>query len=401
MVALLLALLLPLSSQAQSGLEGQVESMLEESFDHYDMLELEEARDVLNQALVLGETADVDASLRARVLLMLGIVENALTGDDAVTVDRFVEGLLLDRDAELNVYYSNPDLEALLDEARDQLPPEAPPILMSHTSVQTADAGQPITLTATIVEGYGIRRVVLGYRIVGESRYRRNNMQLTSPTEFYATIPGSVTEPDTVIELEYYLEALDNEDGVIADAGTPNSPLRIVLMRDLEAPSDSSLDHLVSITLGAGSGVGLATGEPLVQGDNVDLNPGMAPTPLHVLIDLGFRFADVFELGPWARLQLVLLQDGIELEPLFGLKFKWLFATSESYRVFMSASAGYGHVRHTVDLGAAVDFVDTTQEGPFHVGAGLGYVLMFSDTVGLSTELFLMTLFDQVSVQLD
>jgi hypothetical protein len=390
------------SAQAQTP-ERQVRSLLEQSWDHYDLLELEEGVQALEQALALADAYDVGPELVADVLLMLGIFEDAQYGDPERTIARFEEGLALQRDAQLNPYYTNPNLDGLLETARQRIPePQAPPEpvpILTHQPAVTVRAGQPLTLHAVTREGAGVRRVVLAYRPYGAEQYSRTALRLSSPTEFHATIPGSITE-DAGLQLEYFLQALSAEELVLASSGSATAPHAVVILREDTSASEPA-EHLVAVSVGVGTGGGLATAEPEIMGDEVDLNPGVAPTPLHIYVDAMFRFAETFEVGPFLRLQLVLLDDAVELEPLVGLKLKVFFDNEGPTRVYGSFGGGYGYVRHTVNLAPTVEFIDTTREGPGHGGLGFGVTHHFSEHVGLLFDAWAMGLFDEVSVQLD
>jgi hypothetical protein len=149
-----------------------------------------------------------------------------------------------------------------------------------------------------------------------------------------------------------------------------------------------------------GTGVGLATGAPRVYADEVKINPGMAATPVHVHFELGGVASRSFHLVPFLRAQLVILETGIEPQLLAGLKARYFFADRGPLRAYAEGGLGYGNVSHLVYL-ADKDAYDTTIEGPFHVGAGIGLLYMFNDTVGLQNQVYTMAMFDQFSFQLD
>lgn len=398
--------LAPTVAQAQplTG-EQRVRALIDQSLDHYDTLMLEDAVRVLLEALQVAESEAVDGAIVAEAHLMLGIVDHALYADSDRTIDHFVRGLTEDRSAELNPYYTNPELDGLLAASRERVPdePDIPPepvTVLQHMPIVTARSGQPVTVLASIPDGTGVRRVVLGYRGFGQERYQLTTMQLSSPVDFFATISGTDTE-EAGLQLEYFLQALGEDDRILDSSGSPNSPHVVVMLDADPSTGQEAIGDAVSFAIGAGTGGGLATGEPLVMGGRVDLNPGVAVTPLHLYADLGIYFADVFQFVPFLRLQLVLLENGVEVEPLVGAKLRWYFLAEAKTRMYASFGGGWGHVRHTVDLNPTVNFVDTTKEGPFHGGVGFGYVYMFAENVGVLVDIYTMVLFDEVSVQLD
>jgi hypothetical protein len=389
--------------------QTQINSLLEQAKIFYDELELEGAIELLEQALVITAVHSTAPSVVAELTIMMAVVEFAQTGNEETTVERLTNALLLNPSAVIDPYYTNPGLEAFMATAqremdnRQQVSIPTPTAWIEHEPPITIRAGLPLTLLAEIPEGLGIRRIVIGYRIFGQTRYSRTNMSLSSPTEFFATISEQVTE-NAGTQLEYFLQALDSEDHTMAESASPEQPhIIVVLSNETEepAPSVSEIQHYFSTAIGIGTGGGLASGAPLVFGSQVDLNPGIALTPLHFYFDALFHLGFGIEFGPFIRFQTVLLQTKIENELIIGGKVKWLFANTEAYRMYASLGGGYGHVRHNVDLSPTIDFVDTTREGPGHGGAGFGFVYLFTPNVGFLIDVYSMVLFNQVSVQLD
>lgn len=412
--ALLFALalcLLPgrVTAQPTDRLERQLQDLLDQAMEFYDTLELEQSVEVLNEAIDLAEEEAYEDWLLADLYIMLGIVEHALTSDPEVVVDYFVTALTIDADAELNPYYATPTLEHLLENARDQVAAEGPPDggdhgapaqALVHSPIVTVRKGDPIEVSATVDDRVAVRDVSLSYRAYGQSRYRLEDMTPMGNNRFAGEIPSSATQEG--IQLEYFLEAYDASGELVGSAGTANSPNVVVILGEADGgPSEGPGGRHVSLALGIGTGGGLASGEPLVMGNQVDLNPGIALTPLHFYFDALYHFGNGFEFGPFVRFQTVLLQNGIEPEVIVGGKFKWYFEDLATTRMYVSVGGGYGYVRHTVDLNPTIDFVDTTQEGPGHAGVGFGVAYMFTDNIGLLNDFYTMVLFDQVSVQLD
>ena len=103
---------------------------------------------------------------------------------------------------------------------------------------------------------------------------------------------------------------------------------------------------------------------------------------------------------PFLRLQLVSLDTGLEIEPLFGLKVRYALRTDQKLRFYVQGRLGYADVVHFVSL-PEVDggVVDTTVEGNLHVGYWFAY--FFSEHVGFAVDSYLMVMFPRTSVQLD
>jgi hypothetical protein len=402
------AALILLSAQTASAQtnEDRLEQFLAQGQDLYDTLEIERSRGVLVQAIQLAEAEAIDAPVVASIYIMLGTVDFALAATDEDVINSFVRGLRFDEAAELNPFYATPDLEVLLEQAREIVRTEGPPdpfepdVLLLHNPVVTARAGEPVAISTGITPDSPVARVVLSFRRDGALTFETRDMRRDSPVSFSALIPAVATAQG--VHVEYYLSGLDAVDGQIDASGSPANPHLIIILGGTDVGhSPSSTGTAVSIALGVGTGGGLATGEPIVMGDEVDLNPGMALTPLHFGFDVSFEVGGGLSMGPFMRLQTVLLADGVEFETILGAKIRWYFTDEVDERMYASFGAGYGSVRHTVDLKPTVEFVDTTREGPLHGGVGFGHTYFFSERVGLLNDIYAMVLFDQTSVQLD
>ena len=103
--------------------------MLDQAYTAYDNLELEAAEQTLVQALALSSAYAIEPRLRADLNFLLGIVSDGLYGDPEITAGHFLSGLEADRNAQLNPYYTNPNLDSLFAQALASLPAPPPPHL--------------------------------------------------------------------------------------------------------------------------------------------------------------------------------------------------------------------------------------------------------------------------------
>ena len=165
-------------------------------------------------------------------------------------------------------------------------------------------------------------------------------------------------------------------------------------------PRPSGESKVFFLQLSAGSGFGLATAEPEVMKD-VPIRAGLAPAPLHLYGELGFNLVPSLSLSAFYRNQLVLLTAGVEVEPMFGAKLAWWFDDEGPLLLYSGVGAGYGRIRHTVNLAPSVDFVETTREGPVHTGVGFGLGYAFNDAVALVIDVYIPVLFPDLSVHGD
>ena len=436
----------PASAQT---VEERVDLLLGDAYADYDMLQLDAAEDKLFQAIDLVETYQVRTPGAAGAYIMLGVVWAAREGDSSLAYEPFIDGLAIDPVAELHPFYATPSLMQVLEDARDAAPapapvepdPYVPPTpdpepyvpepyippapepsqVLVHTRVAEARANRDIPIVAQVPVTVPVTRVQLNYRPFGESNFYGVEMAPASDgISFEGAIPSNSTRG--VISIDYFLVALDRAGNPLGTAGSSAQPFTIFVTGGGDGPDRSATrqprqrnprsnnrnrgsgeGEIAHLSLGAGTGIGLATGEPNVYAEDVELNPGLAPTPFHIGIEAGFApNRGSLHIVPFLRLQMVFLDTGIEPEPLFGVKVRYFFKDGANLRVYGQGSVGYGDVSHLVLLREIEEGTyDTTNEGPVHIGGGIGLVYMLSDTFGLQGDLHLMSMFGQFSLQGD
>ncbi len=443
-VAALCALAMASPALAQGDPDAQIRALVDGAYDDYDNLRLDEAEGRLRQATDIATRSGSASSGAAEAWLMLGVVEHATTGDAGTVLNHFVQALLIDPSASLHPYYATPTLQELLDQAREfapaptqqaQTPPPQQPVqqqpppqpvqqapaqpIITHAPALEAQAGMPVMLTATVPITIPVSRVVINFRRVGDPQFVGVDM-VAQPdgVTFIGEIPGAATR--NAVQIEYYITVQDRAGQVLGTAGNPQQPIRTVVFggvggdvdlgrsnsrdrdrdRSRSPRDDGGSDEVFHFGFGGGTGFGLATGDPNVYFETVQINPGFAVTPLHLGFELGWVPTRSLHLVPFLRTQLVILETGIEPLMLGGLKIRYFIRDEGPFRVHVGGGIGYGEVSHLVYL-AAEDAYDTTNEGPFHIGAGLGLLYMFNGTVGLHNEFYTMVMFDQVSLQID
>jgi hypothetical protein len=314
-------------------------------------------------------------------------------------------------------------------------PPAAPPApvaapaqgLIEHMPPREARAREPLGISARIPVTVPVAKVNLQFRTIGEPLFRAVELApQRDGVSFQGAIPGSSVIGAGV---EYYLEVLDRAGQLLTASGSPATPFRIALPATAApapvaraarpaapaAPSKSrgsdwgALEEddrasgqakNFSVAIGGGFGAGLATGEPDVVTD-VKLGSGVALTPGHISAELGYAIEAGVDILPFARLQVVTLESGTEIEPLLGLKIRKYLSDTGKLDLYVEGGLGYGYVRHFVWVEDKKTYV-TTSEGPFSVGGGGGLRYAFTDGVGINAGGYLMGLAgDATSVQLD
>jgi hypothetical protein len=401
------------SSEGWAQGKPELQSSLRQAMEAYDGLEFSESERRLEDAIALAERLGLDEDpISADLYIFLGVVRFTLSGEDA-TAKAFQKGLEINPSAQINPDYATPDLERILRRVKDTLPPKidtTPPTSagrqIEHTPVETANAGQPIVFEAAVPPTVPLYRMQLNIRRYGERDYKAIDMEPISPTRFRAILSGKEVR---TAQIDYFIEALDRTGGLLVATGGPLSPLNVIVFGGEKGgpiitdpgdgpedpdPTPSGPRQYVFLQVSAGGGFGLATGTPVVM-KQLEINPGLAPAPFHVVGELGVMITESLHLSGFYRKQIV------ELEDLFGGKLRWWFDSESSWRAYTAVGGGYGHVRHTVDLRPAAEFVDTTREGPLHGGVGFGFGYAFNDHTMLCIDFYTLILFPTISAHMD
>ncbi|HEY4643517.1 MAG TPA: hypothetical protein VIH68_02250, partial [Bacteroidota bacterium] len=135
---------------------------------------------------------------------------------------------------------------------------------LSAVNTGTAKEGEPLTITAELVQSGVVSKLTLAYRSYGQSEYRMSDMALTGATAT-ATIPGDYVTPPLI---EYYL-VLEIADGTMETHPMENpqdSPLQatvegvsprdqeVVILSPEKGQQVSLGDFVVSVSLIRASG---------------------------------------------------------------------------------------------------------------------------------------------------
>ncbi|MGM0558357.1 MAG: hypothetical protein ACQEVA_18375 [Myxococcota bacterium] len=393
------------SEAVAQGTEEQLEGMLEQAINDYDVLQIEDSKKKLKDAIDIAESEGVSGPVVADIYVMLGIVEYADTRDKAQTKEFFLSALREDRSAEIDPVYQSPTLVDLMEEARNEVGPapsdsgdggdggddgEATVSGFEHEPVSSARAGEPLELDAFMPPDMPVYRVYAYYRHFGEDDYEKLEMSATSATRFAVEIPKNQVRTS---QIDYYIEAENRAGEVLANAGSMNTPFNITILGsgDIEPPdggdgSDGGdgdggddeptgpADKVAYMNLGMGTAIGfLGGGEPTARPD-VPVKGGVAPAFAHGLFDAGYLINEKSSIGLYFRWQFSPAQDfevipeqskeatgfpttkqeclglGLPGDCLLGVKYRYFFQNNETLRLYSSGGAGVGRVRHWIRL---------------------------------------------------
>ncbi len=467
--------------------EAKMKSLLEGAMEDYDLVMLDEAEEKLEEAVALAASKGISGEPLAKVFVMLGIVRFARDRDEASTEQAFIAAIEAYPKIVLNPVYETPELAAIFEGARKKAkPPEnvsdVPDVDgFQHTKLISAQGKQPLTIDVQVSENIPVFRMFVHHRRFGEESFQSTEMSPTSATAFAGTIPQ-----DLVItsQLDYYIEALDRAGNVIAGVGSKDEPIEVLVRGggdvttdkgdgnggggggdidiDPVEPETPTEKDYVYLMLAGGSGLGFLPGgtptaRPVSGTEPRSVNPGVAATIGHAMVDLGWVINSSMRLGLYARWQFSPPQDfslvpeeqktgsfpstreeclglGLSGDCLLGLKYRYFFSNKDpkATRFYSSVGFGVGRVRHWVQLkenallsngqdnqecagktlangqdsaGNNVQYClvrDTVRTGWGHFGLGGGVTVPLGSVVEIVADTYLMFLtLDQTSINLD
>jgi hypothetical protein len=398
--------LTPTAAYAQDATVSRIEKLLAQAMEDYDVLEIDSSEQKLKKAVELADAEGVDHPVMARVWIMVGIVRFAATRDEGVAEIAFTEALKYDRTAEIPAVYKTPDLDTIMGEVRDALPPEEAPegptaggvAEITHKPLQTADAGKPLNFRVEVPSDMPVYSVVVYIRRFNETDFGIFELKPTSATVFAGDLAAKEVRTS---QIDYYIEAKDRGGKVIAKIASNEVPYNIVVLgsgdvadngsgggsdltdgdRDGEGDGDgdgdgdtetpSTSDTIMYVNLGVGTGGGFIAGEATSTVFGSSVNPGVAPAFGHAMIDIGATITDSAHIGLFFRFQFAPTQDlsatppedtsfpttdqeclglGLPGDCILGLKYKWFFSNSDSLRLYSTFGSGVGRVRNWVQV---------------------------------------------------
>ncbi len=462
--------------------DAKLKSLLEGAMEDYDLVMLDEAEQKLEEAIALAASKGISGEPLAKVFMMLGIVKFS-NGDENAAEQAFIAAIEAHPPIVLDPLYETPELAKIFESARSKakIPDTKDPVTPStvdgfqHTRLISAEANQPLVIDASVSEDIPVFTMYVYHRRYGEESFQSTAMSPTSATKFEGTIPKDLV---TTSQLDYYIEALDRGGNVIASVGSENDPVEVLIRgsdggtviktddgdgtkTDPIEPKTAERDYAY-IMLAGGTGIGFLPGgtptaRPFSGTEPRTVNPGVAATIGHAMLDLGWVINHSMRLGIYARWQFSPPQDfalvpeeqkagsfpstraeclglGLPGDCMLGLKYRYFFSNKDpqSIRFYSSVGFGVGRVRHWVQLkenallsngqpnqecdgktlangqdseGNAVQFCqvrDTVRTGWGHFGLGGGVTIPLGSVVEFVADTYLMFLtLDQTSINLD
>lgn len=404
-----------------TGVEKQIKAKNAQAMENFDLLEFDEAKRLLTEALGLAKKANLRSPLVARTHLNLGIVYFSGFQDEAAAKTAFIDAVQMDASIEIEKVYRTPEMTRILAETKKEYagkPPRASDPAaagggdctgvegMQHSLVEQAPAGRAQKITVSVSDKLKADKISLYYRSKGQVEFAQLAMKRSGECKYSGTLPAKALRGGAV---HYYVAALNKKGKPIASRGSSESPNIIevtgaakgALLGDNENPltgekaaaaepvveaqpaeevSGSVLPQedkgdTLYVSLALGSGGGYVTGQ--TEQAQSDVGCCFAPALLHVFPEVGYYLKPNMVLAAAFRMGFPVganLPGHATAAPAGFLRFKYALDSSGE-GINVSGSVGGGILRHTVKLNmpAMNGDTDTVASGPFLVGAGAGY----------------------------
>lgn len=402
----------------------EIQAKNKKAMESFDMLEFEQARTTLGEALQLAKKHKLDRDKAvARVYLNLGIVEYAGLKDEDAARAAFSQAVAIDPNIQIDVAYKTEGMAELLTAVKKggggkteepSLPDEGGAAGadcdaldgIDHTLVESGKAGVSQTISARVGSGLGADKVSLFYRAQGAVDFTEVPMTRRDGCSFEAKIPAAAMKGEAI---HYYVAALKGKKS-LASRGSSGSPNIIDLGGGAGGGSDDNPlaasgsgggeisggvepetgggKKTVFLSLAVGTGGGYVTGTTEVADSEVGCC--FAPALLHLFPEIGYYFSRQLSLSAAFRMGFALganVMGHATAAPAGLLRLRYALDESGA-GLQVSGSIGGGIIRHTVKVEEAPGGMDTdtTASGPFLIGGGLGYTKPISGAMSLVGE---------------
>jgi hypothetical protein len=238
------------------------------AMDAYNNLDIEAAKSTLEQAIASAESNGLTGSGLARTYTNLGVVEIGGFSDAAAAMDAFVKALREDPSVEPDPLVSTPEVLQVFAQAkrkagqggggRSRPAPTPPPPAVVEGNLEHVPAAEqlvntpiPVFVASTDPE---LASAKIFWRSVGMKQPKSSQMQ-HSGEGFTFTIPCDDVFAPTV---EYFVIAFDADGKKLGNAGTPESPVAIPIVRTRSQPAPSLPNQVPPSQCGKGGEVAAA-----------------------------------------------------------------------------------------------------------------------------------------------
>jgi hypothetical protein len=404
-VALVLSALTIVSVPATAWAQAEeIEELLGEAIDEYDVLEVEAAAAKIEEGLRYAADHDVtDGIPLGKLYVMQGIIEYATTGDTDQVQESFANALRAEPKMDLPDVYRTPDLDEILAAAREEVGaagPDRPPTGagINHLPLTDVSADQPVIFEVFVPRDMAVYKMYVFFRVLGEEGWKKVELQPTNAERFAVQVAGTEFAAS---QFDYYVLAEDRGGNTVGHSGSEPEPHNVVVLgsggsdgepedtgddkekkkkkkkeKKPKAPGDQK-DTIMYVSVLFGTSPGFLSG----AGNNLptahperNVSPGLAMAFAHTALDFGATLTPNMYLGMYFRFQFAPAQNFEGLPPstttgggfpstkkeclglglpgdcLLGLKYRLFVNDNQRVRLFTSIGAGVGRIRNWLRL---------------------------------------------------
>lgn len=221
-----------------------------QAMDAYDNLDLENAVQLLNQAVSVAEENGVTGRPLAQTYLNLGVVMIGGFSDNGQGLQYFSRALEIDGSVALDPLRSSPDIQAMFTLAKNRAgsggggatPPE--PASggggggagnIPHTPVREQLSNTAVPVFVDVPDDAPVDKMYVYYRSTGMREYQRVEMSRMQGGFGYEIPCTDVFQP----KVEYYLVAFASDGSPLGFAGTEDQPLSVPIVGERSVPPPS------------------------------------------------------------------------------------------------------------------------------------------------------------------
>jgi hypothetical protein len=412
--------------------------------DEYQNLNFEKARKLLDEALVACTRSGLDSHpVTARTHVHMGVVLFAGLKDKDGAIAEFKKAAQIQSDVKLDNALATPEIQEVFDQAvagaggaatgggTTAAPAED---AITHEPVTRALQGKSVAVNATLDSSVKAKKMVLWFSADGSDGFGKRDMREQSPGNWMGEIPASATEGAKV---SYYIEALGDDDQVLARKGSATAPLVVSLRgpggaalvppkkKKVVEPSPEQASQGPSwfFALGLGSGFGWTTGSGEINSKDQVKPTGFAWARLgQVVPEVGYFVNRNLIVSLQFRLQLVTgatefhsateCPNGVCNPASYAAsgfaRALWLFDMGELHP-FAGGMLGAGTIRHIAEFKSEPNCgsnmmttcVDTVASGPIFVGGTGGILYNLTPSFALKAEANALLGFTKFTFNLD
>lgn len=380
-----------------------VSELSKEAMQEYDFMEFAAAEEKISQAIAIIEKEGIKEAYTAQVFLAQAIISYGYLKDSAKAIaeekafNSFVRAVAINRDVQIPADYRSNELEVILERARNTVGTTSVASIVKepeviHTGISSTQPCKPLTVEAIVPVHPDVYRIKLYYLSDSDKEYRSIDMtpSIQEPSLFSATIPSSETDAK---QIKYYIEALNRQNQAVASVASYAEPFITVTVGECEKEDLGYGDPIFQLSAVVGTGFGVVKGMtenchkdtrcqknegPVFQGVGL----GVASVPLFVRADLVFNLPKSFQVGAYARIQI------IDFAYMFGGLVRYVFL-NQPHRLYLGVLGGWGDATAKINLGPKFqNFTDVYRlKGSGHAGLQFGFMWSFHKNIGFVVDL--------------